>query len=323
MKLILILLFFGTLTSCSNTEIKEDQKSNLEKGDNATTKKFIPWKEDKTIEVFNAPESVAFNGSHYFISNVGGNGDPLAKDKNGYISKLDEEGNIVSLRYIIELDAPKGMAIMEHMLYVADVDKVQGINLKSGIKTYSIDLSNEKVNFLNDICILDDEHILVSATNAGKIFKVNVKTKKYTTLNVKANLTGINGLDYSKVDKKLYVSGFGYDGKANGQVAYLDLSKNPIPYHQIGQYTGNLDGIKKLDGSLLVTDWKGTENGGSLLKIDLGNGQHKILPTDPINGPADFFYNKNTSVIWIPQMTEGKILAKRLYLKVDLMPRKS
>src|SRR5438067_13900188 len=59
----------------------------------------------------------------YFISNE--NGGPSERDNNGFITKLDETGKIVKLKFIeggasgVTLHAPKGLAILGKTLYVS------------------------------------------------------------------------------------------------------------------------------------------------------------------------------------------------------------
>src|SRR6266545_2797536 len=75
-------------------------------------------------------------GKDYFISNV--NGEPEARDNNGFITKLDAEGKITSLKFIqgdsagILLHAPKGLALIGQTLYVADLDQLKGFDKTTG-----------------------------------------------------------------------------------------------------------------------------------------------------------------------------------------------
>ncbi len=75
-------------------------------------------------------------GTSYFISNA--NGDPDAKDNNGFITKLDQEGKVINPRFIqggeggTVLHAPKGMAIVNGLLYVADLDTLRTFDLATG-----------------------------------------------------------------------------------------------------------------------------------------------------------------------------------------------
>ena len=72
----------------------------------------------------------------YFISSI--NGDEDARDNNGFITKLDESGKVVGLKFIeggrdgVTLHAPRGLAIVGQTLYVADLDHVWGFDKATG-----------------------------------------------------------------------------------------------------------------------------------------------------------------------------------------------
>ncbi len=75
-------------------------------------------------------------GKEFFISNV--NGDPEARDNNGFITKVDAEGKVLNLKFIqggiadVMLHAPKGMALAGQTLYVADLDQLKGFDKATG-----------------------------------------------------------------------------------------------------------------------------------------------------------------------------------------------
>ena len=83
---------------------------------------------------FQNPESARWDPdqSLWFVSNV--NGDPGAKDNNGYISRLKPDGTADTGKFIVggskgvTLNAPKGMAITGDTLWVADIDAVRAFD---------------------------------------------------------------------------------------------------------------------------------------------------------------------------------------------------
>lgn len=84
-----------------------------------------------------APQSFVSDpeGATYFISNI--NGEPDARDNNGFITKLDREGKVVSLKFIhgggdVQLHAPKGLALVGQTLYVTDLDQLKGFDRTTG-----------------------------------------------------------------------------------------------------------------------------------------------------------------------------------------------
>ncbi len=75
-------------------------------------------------------------GKEFFISNV--NGEPNARDNNGFITKVDAEGKVLNLKFIqggivdVMLHAPKGLAVVDQTLYVADLDQLKGFDKTTG-----------------------------------------------------------------------------------------------------------------------------------------------------------------------------------------------
>ena len=71
---------------------------------------------------------------NYFISNI--NGNPVSRDNNGFIIKLDRSGKLLlSIRGgspQITLHAPDGLALKDNHLYVTDIDSVRWFDKNSG-----------------------------------------------------------------------------------------------------------------------------------------------------------------------------------------------
>ena len=267
---------------------------------------------DRVIDGFNSPESVARDGKFLYVSNVGVKLEPNTKDGDGYIAKLDLEGNIIKKDFITGLDAPKGMAVLRKVLYVADIDHVLGFDLQSGKKVFDLDLSAEKTVFLNDIAVKDGHRIFVSATDINKIFEVDVKGKSY--LDIGAAVSGPNGLWYGAKEKQLYVAGFANkDGKATGEVGVVDLSGKTAEYHRIIDRPGFYDGLQPMGGGkFLVSDWVAFEPElGVLIRVDVKNRTFDVLP-GAYGGPADFLYIPGKKMLYLPRMIDGKLEMRTL-----------
>ena len=79
----------------------------------------------KDISGFSHPEGSLITKDAVYISNLGAKLDPMAKDKDGFISKLDKNGKLVEAKFISSnLNAPKGMANVGDTLIVLDIDRI-------------------------------------------------------------------------------------------------------------------------------------------------------------------------------------------------------
>jgi len=274
-------------------------------------------KYDKIVTGFQSPESVSTDGTFFYVSNVGAKLAPSEKDKDGFISKLDAEGNILELKWISgDLDAPKGMAIVKGVLYVADVNFIRGFNIKTKKKVFELDFLNDQTVFLNDLVIKDNNTLFVSATDIGYIYEVDLKGKgSYKVMDIYSDLTGVNGLYYDKERERLLINSFGIDGQPLGMVGVCPLKGDKLKQKTIGTFRGYLDGIQQVaDDMVLVSDWQSFVKGGNLTFYDLVTEEVRPVLHGLIGGPADFYYDEKTKNVWLPAMQDNELFITKLNL---------
>jgi DNA-binding beta-propeller fold protein YncE len=257
------------------------------------------------------PESIISDGRFLYVSNVGKALAPFEKDGDGFISKLSLQGEVITRNITTEkLNAPKGSAIIKGVLYVADIDRIVGIDLSSGKKTADISLGNN-VTFANDVAVKDDHTLFVSATDVGKIFEVNIKTSQVKAI---ADVKGANGIYYDKANKKLYTCSFFFDNLQGGEVGVVSWTQQQGVYSTIADVHGGFDGIALADDhTLLVSDWGALDKpAGFLQTIDLNTKKAVKLDWPVIGGPADFYYDAKQKKVIIPAMVESKVVIQSL-----------
>lgn len=237
------------------------------------------------------PESVISDGQYLYVDNVGEGMNPGAKDGNGYISKLSLDGKLITKSITTEkLDAPKGSAIVGGVLYVADIDRVVGIDLKTGKKTAELSFANEKTSFLNDVVAKDAHTLFVSATDVGKVYEVTLGSEMaYKALPVA--VVGANGIVYDKQANKLYTCGFEMGAQPTGILGEISWKNGTATFRRIGGAVGYFDGLQLVNNhTLLVSDWANMSSpaGAGIFKtVDVQSGQvTEVLKG--VSGPADF-----------------------------------
>ena len=141
------------------------------------------------------------SGKEYFISSV--NGEPEAADNNGFITKLDASGNIVNLKFIqggtrsVTLNAPKGMAVVEQTLYVADLDQLRAFDIVSGNPVASVPMPGEPqqaLASLTDVAYNGAGLLYCSDQRANRIYRVELPSRKATLFVADPALAGPAGL---------------------------------------------------------------------------------------------------------------------------------
>ncbi|MBI5598958.1 MAG: hypothetical protein HY890_04385 [Deltaproteobacteria bacterium] len=274
------------------------------------------------VSGFFTPESVIADpaGKRFFVSDIGPAIEMSAKDGDGYISELSPEGEILHKRYLPKsgvLNAPKGMAIIGNTLYVADIDRIVAFDLTTRDEVFELDFSSEKTVFLNDLAVFDDHTLFVSSTDTGKIYKVSLGHRPEFSV-LAEGILGANGLYYDKKGNRLFVVGFGKGFiEANGEVGVIRLAVvdgrlagGERKYQKFPGVSGAFEGVALLpDDRLVFSDWTASGKPGVMRVYDLNTGELSVFKlSEDIRGLADFFYDRDTGKLWLPNMMDGKIL---------------
>ncbi len=258
----------------------------------------------KTVSGFGHLESVVVDGKFIYAADTGKELNPATKDGDGQIIKMDKKGQIIEANFSKEkLNAPKGLAISNDIIFLADIDRLVAIDLNSGNKLYEINFSKDS-SFLNDIAVWDANTLFISATDKSKLFKVNLADKTYTEIKTDKIIQGINGLFCYKKASRIYVNGFGSDNKSNGIIGYINLKDNT--FVQLTTLEGYFDGLFISKDILYASNWVAFEKKGTIMAINLYNNRStKITSIEPIAGPADFFIQNDQLIL--PAMLSGEI----------------
>ncbi len=257
-----------------------------------------PVKLWETSEIYNAPESVAYDGTRGFlyISNCNGslkNGSPYAEQS---ISKANLKGEIIKFDWIENLTKPTGICINDDKLYIVD---------RFGIVVY--DLKTDKVsdkfyiktsNFLNDITVDSDGGIYVSESDTNVIYRI--KGRNVEKWLDSEEISRPNGILFD--DGKLIV-GVNSD---NFLKAVNVSSKQITKIAQLGP--GIIDGIKKCGDGYLVSHFLGN----LYLVKPSGQVTELINTRDAEINIADFEYIAEKDMVVVPAMRKNKLICYRL-----------
>lgn len=257
---------------------------------------------------FATPESVLHDPAEdiYLVSNI--NGNPLEFDDNGFISQLSPEGEVLLLKWIdgeqdfIELNAPKGMAIIGDTLFVADIEVVRLFDRAGGSPLGNWFIPG--ATFLNDLAVGADGYLYVSDTGLR---------------------AGENGLEPSGTSAVWRFSPTGtpipvlrHDiDRPNGLVATGDsitvVSFGPGEVFTVGAGANKtvlgtlpgtqLDGVVAMsDGSLIISDWE-TQSIYRLYR----RGKVAVV-MDGVEAPADIGFDVGRHQLLVPLFTTNRVL---------------
>lgn len=237
------------------------------------------WETDTTVR---APESALWDpqASVLYVSNIDGDG--AAKDGQGFISKLDADGQITDLHWVEGLNAAKGLGLYEGKLYVADLDQLVIIDVAAGKIVTRVDVPG--ATFLNDITIDDAGRVYVSDSRQNKVYRyADGKIAPYLE---QPEMKGVNGLLAWKGRLWILAAGgiYTYD-EASGQLQLFS------------------DGVKGGDGLAAVNDsdliasrWV-----GEVYYVRADGTATQLLDTkDAHKNTADITYIPEKSLLVVP-----------------------
>jgi len=271
---------------------------------------FISIKAQKPNDItgLSNPESVSAHGKYLYVSNLGVQLDPNAKDGDGFISKVDRKtGQMVEKNFITGLNSPKGLMIVGGYIHVADVDKVVAYRIKDKKKVWEADLSGFGVTYANDIA-MGCFKLYVSSTDKNAIFKVK-PSGKIKMVKMKDVLAGTNGL--YKSCGKLYVANYGRGTEPYGSFGRVKVCRGKYKEFMTG---GIYDGITKIGGKLIVSDWVNEKEAKGKLVV-YAPCSKKYMDLDmgrTFNGPADIYKDCKYRTLYIPSMRDNSVVSYRI-----------
>jgi len=257
---------------------------------------------------FATPESVEYYAAKdvYLVGNI--NGSPLEKDGNGFISQISPSGDLLDLKWIdgakpgTRLNAPKGLAINDGILYVADLDEVHMFELPNGRQLKSVQIAGS--TFLNGITPNPAGGVFVtdSGLKAGEagfvpsgtdaIYEVTANGK-YRAVFKHPDMGRPNGIIYDDGLKMVVTFG-------TGSVSGYDNMGNKRAYPSPPK--GSLDGLLKMpDGSYLISSW----DGSAIYRLDT-NGSYHVL-ADNLESPADLGFDSKRNRILVPLFLKNEV----------------
>ena len=256
------------------------------------------------------PRSVLWDADQdvYFVSNI--NGDAGGQNKNGFISKIGPDGKVIALKFVDgsrkggELNAPKGLALIGEILYVADINVVRKFDRKSGKAKGVIKIA--KSIFLNDLSASPDGKTLYvsdsavtiqggsfAGTGDDAIYAIDVKKNTAVALIRDPALRSPSGLLAD--DDGVWVVTLG----AN-QLFHVDQQGGTGPATKLPK--GGLDGIvKRDDGSFLVSSWE-----ASAIYGGRPGGEFKEVISE-IPSAADIGFDSKRNTLLVPLLQKSAI----------------
>jgi sugar lactone lactonase YvrE len=260
-------------------------------------------------EGLSTPESVLYDAETdtYLVSNI--NGAPTDKDNNGFIAELSPDGAVVKAKLVAggengaTLNAPKGMALVKGVLYVADIDTLRLFDRKTGAPKGEVPVKG--ASFLNDLSAGPDGKVYFTDSGLSPKFEASGtdalyvlepgKTPKVKALLRSKDLPHPNGIVATK--DTLYVNFFGA-----GEVRTYDL-KGKAKGEAMKTPAGGLDGLVLVGDDVLVSSWD-----GKAVYRGKAGGEFTAVLSD-VTAPADIGFDTRRHRVLVPRFQDNLVEA--------------
>lgn len=237
------------------------------------------------------PESVLFNPKNnlLYVSLIDGRS--TEKDGIGGIAILNPDGSMKNPNWVTDLNAPKGMAIYQDLLFVADITDVVVVDMVSGNVVDVINIPTAA--FLNDVTVDDKGVVYVSDTRKGEIYAI----KNGEAVLFCSDLPAINGLKFNKGTLLALVG---------PEIWAIDSNKKTKVLATGFERDG--DGIELVgNGDYLVTCWPGI-----IYYVKADGTHHKMLDVQGTMNTADLGYDPKAKVLYVPTFNANSVVAYQL-----------
>lgn len=247
-----------------------------------------------TEQVFLVPESVFYDGHNQvlYVANI--NGKPTGKDSNGFLSAMEPDGRITRLEWVTGLHAPKGMAMLDEKLFVADIDRVAEIDVTTReiVKFYTA----KQAEFLNDCIIGDEGRVYITDMKTGGIYRITGgEIEEWLPAGTFDSPNGIN-----------YRDGYLFLG-VNGKIIQIDPSDKSQKV--IAEFEGSVDGLEiDKSGNFIFSDWSG------LVRRVTPGGKPEVLfdtTSEKVNA-ADIQLMVDENILLVPTFFDNRVVAYKL-----------
>lgn len=274
-------------TSCTQSQSNKEAQT-AEESQTAEKHQLEELWETKGLPT---PESVLYSEKEklLYVSLIDGDG--MGRDGKGGVAVLNMDGTIKNKDWVTGMDAPKGLALHESLLYVADLTSVSAFDVATGKEMSRVEVPEAVM--LNDVTIDDKGRVFVSDTRTNKIHLIEEgKVSLYMD-----EVTSVNGLKF--LNGSLYAM-------AGPELWKIDNDKT-VSIRAKGLEEGG-DGLEPVgDGDFLVTCWAGL-----IYYIKADGDLEVLLDTRKEMNTADLGFDPKTNTLYIPTFNSNSVKAYKL-----------
>ncbi len=253
------------------------------------------WQTNKDYKI---PETVVYDNKRrcFYVSNYDGYNPSRGEGKQS-VSKLDNDGKLIDLDWIKQLNNPVGMTILDDRLYIVERRAVVVVDITTGSIQKRLDVAGAVA--LNDIAADESGLMYVSDAFGNVIYRIN--DNKIDEWFRGGQIVRPNGLHLD--GDELIVAN-------NGDYCLKSINIKTKSVKTIARLAkGIIDGIEA-DGN---GNYFVSQTDGRIFQISKSGSIRKILDMTALSVyTANFTYCSDRHLLVIPTFTENSVIAFRI-----------
>jgi hypothetical protein len=252
----------------------------------------LPLFAQHSLEKLWESDSVTLKGPESALFDSKSNSLYVSSMSAGTIVRMGLDGKVITKDWVTGLNANKGSALFNGLLYTAEQTGIAVIDVKKASLVKRIPV--EGAQMLNDLAMDSKGVIYVSDTRAAKVYKIEGdKPTVYLE-----NMPGANGL--LTVNTDLYVLTSTSFQKVNGNKIITIIADN---------LESGLDGIVMVtENEFILSDFHG------ILYYVKADGTKQLLLDTRANRTMsnDISYDSRTKILYVPSFSTNRIIAYKV-----------
>jgi hypothetical protein len=261
---------------------------------------------------FELPESAAHDAvaDVYLVSNLGfpaPDESPLARNGNGFISRLSPAGEVLALRWIEgtaeqPLHTPTGILVVGDVLHVVDREAVKHYDRATGAWLGATALP-ANASLPNDVCVGNRGELYVTDTGLGLDLAptgtdavYRIRDGVVSTFAAGSWLANPNGCTTNGAN--VIVTSFAEPGAVYG----LNPSGRMSLIASMPAGSGQIDSVVRVGGSLYVSSW----SSGAVYRMSMGGS--RITRVLDLDTPADLGHDAVRNRLLVPSLFGNSLL---------------
>lgn len=259
------------------------------------------------VDSLRSPSSVAWDSARNRYLVTSGEGDSAAGEVGGFVAAVSASGDSVDRGALnggspgTALDAPRGIAVRGDRAWIADGDRVVGVDLTADTALFAVRVPDSRS--LHDVSVLGGSAVHASDPDRDAVYRIAADGSGWSRHGAAGSLRGATGIHPDPSGPGLLVAGREGAVLRLAPDSSVTLLAEPLD-------AGSLEGIQSADGDRILYSDVGRGTLEALHRRRPGRWEPSAPWIDDLRAPADFL--RRGSLLAVPERAADRVVFYRI-----------